>query len=75
MEKVTLESSVKVEGIVRADERAPMGIELSLINLTLYHLAEEYPITKKEHGTGFLNGESPPLASFFKTGCNFKNSF
>ncbi len=54
MEKVTLESSVKVEGIVRADERAPMGIELSLINLTLYHLAEEYPITKKEHGTGFL---------------------
>jgi asparaginyl-tRNA synthetase len=54
MEKVTLESSVKVEGIVRADERAPMGIELSLTNLTLYHLAEEYPITKKEHGTGFL---------------------
>lgn len=31
-----------------------MGIELSLTNLTLYHLAEEYPITKKEHGTGFL---------------------
>ncbi|NMB98977.1 MAG: asparagine--tRNA ligase [Thermoanaerobaculaceae bacterium] len=54
MDKVTLESSVKVEGIVREESRAIGGVELSLTNLTLYHLAEEYPISKKEHGTAFL---------------------
>mgnify|MGYP005844611657 CR=1 FL=1 len=54
MDKVTLESSVKVEGVVREEPRAVGGSELSLTNLTLYHLAEEYPISKKEHGTAFL---------------------
>lgn len=54
MDKVTLESSVKVEGVVREEARAMGGIELSLTNLTLYHLAEDYPISKKEHGTAFL---------------------
>lgn len=54
MDKVTLESSVKVEGIVREEARAVGGVELSLLNLTLYHLSEEYPISKKEHGTAFL---------------------
>lgn len=54
MDKVTLESSLKVEGIVREEIRAIGGVELSLTNLTLYHLAEEYPISKKEHGTAFL---------------------
>ncbi len=54
MDKVTLESSIKVEGIVRKEERAIGGVELSLTDLTLYHLAEEYPISKKEHGTAFL---------------------
>lgn len=54
MDKVTLESSVKVEGIVKEEPRAIGGVELSLHNLTIYHLAEEYPIGKKEHGTGFL---------------------
>ncbi len=54
MDKVSLESSVTVTGTVRLDERAPGGVELSLKNLTLHHMAEEYPIGKKEHGTGFL---------------------
>lgn len=54
MDKVTLESSVRVEGIVKEEKRAVGDVELSLTNLTLYHLAEEYPISKKEHGTAFL---------------------
>jgi len=54
MEKVSLESSVTVTGTVRLDQRAPGGAELSLKELKLHHMAEEYPIGKKEHGTGFL---------------------
>lgn len=54
MEKITYESSLKVVGVVREDKRAPNGIELILSDLILYHLADEYPITKKEHGVGFL---------------------
>lgn len=54
MERVTLESSVTVTGTVRVDSRAPGGVELALSDLELHHLAEEYPIGKKEHGTAFL---------------------
>jgi len=53
-EKLTQESSVKVTGRVRADKRAPGGYELSITGIELVHLAEPYPITPKEHGTGFL---------------------
>lgn len=52
--RVPLESSVRVEGRVRKDDRAPGGVELSLSRVTVYHEAAEYPIGKKEHGTGFL---------------------
>ena len=54
MDRVNLESSVTVEGVVRLDERAPGGVELSLAEVTLHHQAEEYPIGKKDHGTAFL---------------------
>ncbi len=54
MDLVSLESSVTVTGVVRLDQRAPGGVELGLTGLTLHHMAEEYPIGKKEHGTGFL---------------------
>ena len=53
-DEVTLESSVTARGIVRKDERAPGGFELSLTDLSLIHLSEPYPITPKEHGTAFL---------------------
>ncbi len=54
MDTITLESSVTVEGTVRMDARAPGGVELSLTNLVVHHVAEEYPISKKDHGTAFL---------------------
>jgi asparaginyl-tRNA synthetase len=48
------ESSLIVHGMVRADQRAPGGYELSLRDLEVVQEAEEYPITPKEHGTAFL---------------------
>ena len=53
-EKVTLESSVEMAGIVREDKRAPDGYELTAKELTIIQLAEEFPIGKKEHGPDFL---------------------
>ncbi len=48
------ESSVVVTGVVRKDERAPLGFELGVTDLEVVHQAEEYPITPKEHGVAFL---------------------
>src|SRR5437588_10101612 len=54
---LTQESSVIVEGKVRADKRAPGGYELDVSNVqVLQRVAESepYPITPKEHGVDFL---------------------
>ncbi len=51
---VTQESSVIVTGTVRADARAPSGFELGAERVELVHMAAEYPISPKEHGTEFL---------------------
>ncbi len=54
---LTQESSVIVEGKVRADKRAPSGFELDVANLQVLQRVPEsdpYPITPKEHGTDFL---------------------
>jgi asparaginyl-tRNA synthetase len=52
--KLTQESSVRITGTVRADERAPSGVELGVTGLSLVHEATEYPITPKAHGVDFL---------------------
>lgn len=51
---LTQESSLYVKGIVRADERAPSGYELTVTNIEVIQIAEEYPISLKEHGVEFL---------------------
>ncbi len=48
------ESSIKVTGLVVEDKRAPGGYELQAKKLELIQIAQEYPITPKEHGTTFL---------------------
>ncbi len=53
-QEVTQESSIVVTGMVKADERAPGGYELTVSDLEIVQLAEPYPITPKEHGVGFL---------------------
>lgn len=51
---LTQESSLYVTGIVREDERAPSGYELTVTSFQLIQEADGYPITPKNHGTEFL---------------------
>lgn len=54
---LTQESSVVVQGRVRADKRAPGGYELDVENIQVVHRVPEsdpYPISLKEHGVDFL---------------------
>ncbi|MHC5063209.1 MAG: asparagine--tRNA ligase [Planctomycetota bacterium] len=51
---LTQESSLRVIGSVKADDRAPGGVELDVIELHTLQIAEPYPISPKEHGAHFL---------------------
>lgn len=53
-DQLTQESSLEVRGEAREDKRAPGGYELELKDVKIIQIAEEYPITPKEHGTAFL---------------------
>lgn len=49
------ESSIVVQGEVKRDERAPIGYELEVSDISVQHSVEDdFPITPKEHGPGFL---------------------
>lgn len=52
--KLTQESSLKISGTVREEPRAMGGYEMQLTGLEIISIAEEYPITHKEHGVDFL---------------------
>ena len=54
LDGVTQESSLEVRGKVRKDSRSPGGYEIDIAGFTVFQLAENYPITPKEHGTAFL---------------------
>src|SRR6202050_2976600 len=54
---LTQESSLRVTGKPRADQRAPGGFELDVTNLEVIQRVppeHPYPITPKEHGVDFL---------------------
>ncbi len=51
---LTQESSLRVTGLVRKEDRAPGGYELAVSGLEVIHNAQDYPITPKEHGVDFL---------------------
>ncbi len=51
---LTQESSIEIEGVIREDKRSTIGYEIGVQNIKLVSLAQEYPITPKEHGVGFL---------------------
>ncbi|MCX8057228.1 MAG: asparagine--tRNA ligase [Ignavibacteria bacterium] len=53
-DELTQESSFKVFGLVKKEERAPGGFEIEVRNLEIIHIAKDYPITPKEHGVEFL---------------------
>ncbi len=48
------ESSIRLHGLVVADERSLGGVELQVKSLDVIQLVTEYPITPKEHGIEFL---------------------
>lgn len=52
--ELSLESAIAIKGLVREEKRAPGGYEISVKDLNIISLSEEYPIGKKEHGPDFL---------------------
>ncbi len=51
---ITQESSLVVTGTVSKDERSPIGYEIQVNEIEIVQMADEYPITKKDHGVDFL---------------------
>ncbi len=52
--RLSQETSVAVTGVVRAEVRAPGGVELHATDLKILGASPDFPITPKEHGTAFL---------------------
>src|SRR5687768_12956549 len=54
-QELTLETAVKVAGEVRAEPRAPGGIDITVAALDIIGPSPiDYPIQPKEHGVDFL---------------------
>jgi len=53
-DRLTQESSLILRGVVKKEKRAPGGYEMSIEEMDIIQIAEEYPITPKEHGIPFL---------------------
>ena len=51
---LTQESSITVTGIVKEEPRSIGGYEILVKNIIVHQLAQDYPISLKEHGTSFL---------------------
>lgn len=51
---LTQESSISVTGVVKKEPRSIGGYELLVKNIVVHQLAQDYPISLKEHGTSFL---------------------
>jgi len=54
LKKLGQESSLRVTGTVRAEERSPGGFELAVTAAEIVSAASDYPITPKSHGVDFL---------------------
>ena len=53
------ESSLEVTGLVKEEKRAPGGYEIEVKDVIVVQPTHDYPITPKEHGTGFLMVHGP----------------
>jgi asparaginyl-tRNA synthetase len=47
-EKLTIESSVKISGELKEDERAPTGYEVAVTQMKIVQIAEPFPITEHQ---------------------------
>jgi len=55
IENIEYESSIEIVGLVKKEKRAPLGYEVLVKNIKVINKAEnDYPISLKEHGVGFL---------------------
>ncbi|MEC9476217.1 MAG: asparagine--tRNA ligase [Planctomycetota bacterium] len=52
--KIPYESAIEIRGLANADERAPGGVEIHTSSVECLCPAQEYPISKQEHGPDFL---------------------
>jgi asparaginyl-tRNA synthetase len=52
--KISIETSIEITGSVRKDEKQIGGYEIQASNVKVISVADEYPISKKEHGVDFL---------------------
>ncbi len=48
------ETSLALAGLVKAEPRSPGGVEVSVEAVSIYQVAQDYPISRKEHGIDFL---------------------
>jgi asparaginyl-tRNA synthetase len=54
-DRLSFEASLLIKGKVSEDKRSPLGYELQVKDIEILQIpAEEYPISKKEHGIDFL---------------------
>lgn len=53
-EKLTQETAIRIQGKAKDDKRSALGVELDLESFEVISLAQEYPISPKEHGPDFL---------------------
>jgi asparaginyl-tRNA synthetase len=54
LKRLTQESSIAVQGTVKKDEKQFGGYEIQVSAACIYGIAEDYPITPKDHGVDFL---------------------
>jgi asparaginyl-tRNA synthetase len=53
-DQLSQETSFAVTGILHDDARAPGGVELEISAVKPFQISQDYPISPKEHGVGFL---------------------
>ncbi len=53
-QRLTMESTIEITGLARAEKRSPYKYEIDVSSIHIIQVAEEYPISKKAHGTEFL---------------------
>jgi len=53
-DRLTQESSLILRGTVRQEPRAPGGYEITVKEIDIIQIAQDYPITPKEHNVPFL---------------------
>jgi asparaginyl-tRNA synthetase len=54
-DNINYESSIKISGVVKEEKRVPLGYEVLVKNIEVVSMAaDNYPISLKEHGVGYL---------------------